>query len=99
MRRNRLPLALCLALGLLGAGPALAQDQTQAKTPDQIQAKTQDQAKSKILLLETDRSAEEAKASLQDRSQDHANGGGHSPSSSHGSGPSASRGGGAGPHR
>lgn len=98
MRRNRLPLALALALalGLLGAGPALAQD----KTPDQAPPQAQDQAKTKILLLETDHSAEEAKASLQGRSQDHPDGGGgHSPSASHGSGPSASHGGGAGPHR
>lgn len=102
MRRKHLPLALCLALGVLGVGPAMAQDkiQDQAKpqTQDQMKAQTQDQAKPKILILETDHSAQEAKDSLQGQSHDRGDGGHGGPSAGFG-GMGPSHGGGPSPHR
>ncbi|MDO9632759.1 MAG: hypothetical protein Q7I92_12740 [Humidesulfovibrio sp.] len=107
MRNSRLSLVLCLVFGCLFAGPALAQNEAQNETPKQAPsaaAKDQDtvqgkaQSKAKILLLETDHAAEEAKESLQGESHDRGDSGHGGPSSgfgglgpSHGSGPSPHR--------
>jgi hypothetical protein len=103
---KRLSLVLALTLGVLGAGPALAQapaqDQTQAQTQaqDPAQAKKLNQApaQGKILLLESDHSAEEAKASLQGGSHDRGDNSHGGPSSGFG-GMGPSHGGGPSPHR
>lgn len=103
MRHTSLSLALCLVFGLLFAGPALAQAENPkqaqgAAAVDQNTVQGKAQPKTKILLLETDHAAEEAKESLQGESHDRGDKGHGGPSSgfggmgpSHGSGPSPHR--------
>ncbi|MBU1042314.1 MAG: hypothetical protein KKF77_14560 [Proteobacteria bacterium] len=107
MRYKPLRLILCVALGICGAGlslsPALAQGEALKQAPSaaaQDQNAVQDKAlpKTKILLLETDHSAEEAKESLQGQSHGRGDGGHGEPSAGFG-GMGPSHGGGPSPHR
>lgn len=101
MRNTRLSLILCLALGILSAGVALAQNEAPKLAPGAAtQDLEKDQAKgeAKIVILEADHSAREALDSLQGNSHDRGDGGHGGPSAGFG-GMGPSHGGGPSPHR
>jgi hypothetical protein len=101
MRNTRLSLILCLALGILSAGAALAQNEAPILAPGAAtQGQEGDQAKGKaqVVIWEADHSAKEALDSLQGNSHDRGDAGHGGPSAGFG-GLGPSHGGGPGPHR